>query len=365
MIFCKNCFRDENLRDLLDGMGSVGKGYCKFCGSKNVDLYEDDGDGDLAIAFEERLVEFSHLKTFKEKQFVRQHETLKQVILRWNIFSDKLSGKKIILFLKALLPDLFQRHKYLANELVYLPEIYNRQWLEKHAILKGLSWEDFKQIIKEQNRFHPINMVDYELSEKIFSYLTRYLWPRKKLYRARIEISGVIRKCSKKQLNKNMGIPPIEKRTDGRVSAMGIKCLYLTIDKQTAVSEVRAGLYDRVCVGEFKVLRKTKIADLTLLEKFSFSPFDESTNFKVFEANHYVLKCIASEMLSPLRRSDNTLSYIPTQYFVDLIKRIGYDGVKYRSVMNKEGYCFAMFKPENFDCVDIEKINIDTIKYNE
>lgn len=48
-----------------------------------------------------------------------------------------------------------------------------------------------------------------------------------------------------------MGAPPIDKTTDGRANARGIRCLYLGDTAETTIYETRAGAYDYVTVVNF------------------------------------------------------------------------------------------------------------------
>lgn len=51
----------------------------------------------------------------------------------------------------------------------------------------------------------------------------------------------------------NMSVPPIEKRTAGRVNPDGIGVLYLSTDDKTVLNETRVTAYDYVTIGTFKI----------------------------------------------------------------------------------------------------------------
>ena len=76
-------------------------------------------------------------------------------------------------------------------------------------------------------------------------------------------------------------------------------------------------------------------------------------------------------MSRPLRRSDSTLDYIPTQYIVDFIKSIEhdgapeYDGIEYNSTTNPGGFNLAIFNPELFQCISIDVYDIEELHYNK
>ena len=59
-----------------------------------------------------------------------------------------------------------------------------------------------------------------------------------------------------------MGAPPIDKTTDGRANARGIRCLYLGDTAETTIYETRAGAYDYVTVGKFQLKKDIIVVDL-------------------------------------------------------------------------------------------------------
>lgn len=78
----------------------------------------------------------------------------------------------------------------------------------------------------------------------------------------------------------------------------------------------------------------------------------------------FQLKHFEQELLKPMRRMDDDFSYIPSQYLVDTIKSLGYVGVMYRSVMNKDGTNFALFDEKLFSCEGVSIVKIRDIDYD-
>jgi len=64
----------------------------------------------------------------------------------------------------------------------------------------------------------------------------------------------------------------------------------------------------------------------------------------------------------PIRKRDQILDYIPTQYISEFIKSLGFDGVEYQSSLNSEGYNIAIFKPEKLECFKTNVYEIKDIK---
>lgn len=166
-----------------------------------------------------------------------------------------------------------------------------------------------------------------------------------------------------------MGAPPIDKTTDGRANARGIRCLYLGDTAETTIYEARAGAYDYVTVGKFKLKEDIIVVDLKKINQIS--PFIEGLDCLEYAINKEHLNKINDEMGKIMRRSDSVLDYVPTQYITDFVKSIIHDDVaeyaaiEYKSVMHSEGYNLALFDPDLFECIDTEVFGIDTIDYRK
>ena len=73
-----------------------------------------------------------------------------------------------------------------------------------------------------------------------------------------------------------------------------------------------------------------------------------------------------------MRKSDDVLDYLPTQYIADFVKSITkkdsgesvYQGIEFRSVMNPEGFNLAIFTPDCFEVTDIRMKRINHISYS-
>lgn len=166
-----------------------------------------------------------------------------------------------------------------------------------------------------------------------------------------------------------MGAPPIDKTTDGRANARGIRCLYLGDTAETTIYETRAGAYDYVTVGKFQLKKDIIVVDLKKINQIS--PFIEGLDCLEYAINKEHLNKINDEMGKIMRRSDSPLDYVPTQYITDFVKSIIYDGnpeyagIEYKSVMHNGGYNLALFDPDLFECIETEVYAIETIDYKK
>ena len=91
-----------------------------------------------------------------------------------------------------------------------------------------------------------------------------------------------------------MGAPPIDKTTDGRANARGIRCLYLGDAAETTIYEARAGAYDYVTVGKFRLKKDIIVVDLKKINQIS--PFLEGLDCLEYAINKEHLNKINDEM---------------------------------------------------------------------
>lgn len=152
-----------------------------------------------------------------------------------------------------------------------------------------------------------------------------------------------------------MGMRPAEKARNGRANPVGIPYLYLASDLETAISEIRPSLKDKVTVGRFKLLEPFSIIDLRNVSPFRFV---EDEDFeKLFSMIGYLNK-LGTDLSKPVNPKAAELEYLPTQYLCEFIKSVGYDGVAYNSSLAK-GYNLAIFREEKLKCTRTELYEIE------
>lgn len=182
------------------------------------------------------------------------------------------------------------------------------------------------------------------------SYLVTTYEPDAVFYRARLASEGA---CYHPV---EMGAPPASACTvDGRINARGIRCLYLANTAETTLHEIRAGGFDKACIGSFYPNRKTSVIDLRKIK--DISPFTPGIDdIQSLALNKGYFEQLDEYMSRRSGRGEGSLDYIPTQYIADFIKNgmssDCYDGVVYRSTMNEAGDCYnlAIFDPAAFEC---------------
>lgn len=356
MYCCSDCFRDSEIKGIIQGHGKKkDKGNCDFCGKKKVIVYDLNKDTTLSEMFDGLLDVYTPVSLLPE-DFPREKTDLIKNLLctHWNIFN--LPPDIVYKLIKEICPERYKEQPELFDGPVGIVKILDKKYLDENSILKNYQWEDFLNGIKRVNRFHS----DYINKEVLLRFLS---CTRKRhrvgsiFFRSRIchDESGL--------KPREMGPPPEDKAKAGRVNPEGISILYLSDSKDTTLYEIRAGLYDYVTVGRFKLQKNIDV--INLADIVNISPFIGEIagfDFLQYAVNIQNLKMIGEEIAKPLR-NDNSLDYLPTQYISDFIRSQGYDGIEYISTLHKNGVNLAVFDSSLFKCTKTETCDIRNINY--
>ena len=334
---CVECFHDKQLQTMISANGVIGN--CDFCGSKNVRICSVDTQSDISDLISEAISVYEESDT---------GEPLSQALLNdWGIF-DRTKSSSVDL-IASFCNTIFGDKNFL-NRLVHIPTEY----YERYGIFSGHTWKEFSDVIKEKNRFFNGFFKPDQFATFLSYSVNRY--PKGEMFcRARICDNPSGYKATE------MYSPPFGKRKPGRVNPEGVGVLYLTSDEKTAISEVRAGSFDYLTIGSFRLKKEIKVVDISGLN--DISPALYSSGLETLAVNTRIFSDIAKEIAKPLRRTDSPLEYLPTQYITEFIKSKGYSGVSYKSTMGTGGYNIAAFDETLFECVGVHVVEIKNISY--
>lgn len=359
MIFCENCFKDDVIKAIIKAVPTSTISECPVCKCKTKYLYDTKSQNDLTPYFEELLNIYTPSTSLSTTYPTAEIRTLiDDIKFRWNIFAE-ISRTYIYEILKSICSELYANNPTLFDGTVGIPELYDSSYLATHALLKNHDWDDFVTEIKIQNRYHS-KLINFDILERYCSFIRKTYKADSLFYRARIsERAGY-------PINE-MSAPPSSKSLEGRANARGITCLYLANDIDTTLHEVRAGAFDYISVGTFRLKKDITVVNLRAIA--GISPFVEGLEYLDHAINKQYLEKINTEMSKPLRRSDSTLDYVPTQYIADFIKSIEhngkqeYDGIEYNSTMNPCGHNLAIFNPDLFECIRVNVYDVEKLQY--
>lgn len=353
-----NCFEDVEIRTIITSIGE--NGTCDLTQEKDVYIYDTESvseDYDIKAYFLE-IIDVYTPESMLPSDFPKENLKMLEEILvsDWSIFSvPKESVKQIIV---AICKSEYSEDSKIFSERVGLEKLCDSDFLKRNCLTRESSWEKFTTSIKSINRFHS-NHINLELLKKFFEspVMQRLICKGDtEFFRARIADENGFKKDE-------MGPPPMGLISAGRVNSQGIRCLYLSNDEITTIHEIRARDFDYISIGNFKAKKELRIVDLSNLDRIS--PFSMDVfNAEWFSINMSILKKISREIAKPLRRQDSELDYLPSQYIADYVKSLGYDGICFRSTLNREGVNYAIFDSKTFECVDVKLVHIDSVEYD-
>lgn len=347
MICCSKCFKDIEIKDVIKGLG-IRKETCPLCERNDVYIYDTDINNELEDLFS-GLLEIYSSRTESEEYGT----TLTQELIdTWEVFD--LEKEEVDKLLKKICVNLYREKPSLFTNIVTVSEYNDKEYMEKYSILRCENWNDFVKEITDELRYHT-DLLNKESFSNILSLLEIPIYKeRTSYYRARI-VNNLYYGST------DIGAPPKEKATDGRANSRGIPCLYLASSEETASKEIRAGLHDKLSIGKF--IPKKDLSIINLMNIDTISPF-VIENPQFLHVNKRHLKRIGKELSKTLRSNSSDLEYLPTQYISDFIKSLGYDGIKYKSTLNPEGYNLAVFDVNSFEVEEVKNYTIDSINTN-
>ena len=131
-----------------------------------------------------------------------------------------------------------------------------------------------------------------------------------------------------------IGPPPADVATAGRMNAQGIPVFYGAEDLSTCVAEIRAPVGSFVVAARFKLSRPVRLLDLNALEHaYADVSLFEPESFS-HQSRAAFLRWLANEISRPVSPLDETSEYLPTQALAEYLANrscSNLDGIIYRS----------------------------------
>ena len=257
-------------------------------------------------------------------------------------------NKQISKAMKPFLKDLESIQRQYAPILKKMS-----QWAEEYTNFKEYilsEWAALDEELKTKNRYFPESSF-IEIFEEfcVLEYLYSIVSTQEELYRARIY---------NKQDDTEKGIefqgygkagsdaPPPSYSGIGRGNPNGISYLYTAQDLDTAISEIQPNVGQMVSVAKIKLTEEIKIFDFDRIfenEEYtedSHEEFQKRARNSVYGVFRFF--SIMSEIFSTPSKGDST-NYYATQYISEFIKKKGYDGIRFKSSLNKNGSNIVLF----------------------
>lgn len=340
MKFCKECFKDPELRAQIEVLGH--KGTCPICGKKETWIYDSEIDEDNSSVVDniESILRIYKIESELPNTYLSQDvKSIYECLMEdWDIFNGNIEQIKVIV--EEIVHESWDISDKILSNNVGIPELYDENFLASKTIMGQHTWKQFKKSIRNVNRFHSAGFINLNLLAEILNETEILIKKDEKFYRARVSNGKSIKGFKASE----MGAPPDDVASPGRANSKGQSCLYLASEKGTTVKEIRAHAFDYVTIATFKLQRDLKIIDLSSITHIS--PFYSNTDKVTYLLNEKVLREMESDLSKPMSRWDSDLDYLPTQYISDYVRWLGYDGVKYKSTFDKDAYNLAIFDTE-------------------
>ncbi len=328
---CTECFIDIELKGFINS-NSNKTGNCDFC---------ENHDKPLVDVLE---LQAMFITLFDIYQIDTNGFSLEEALQNdWSIFNTN-SKLKIVELINALCQGLDEEYRELLAGLVRIvvPD-------ETKELIQN--WESFKEEIKKGNRFFFNNKANLQSIENILPI--RGYSKGKIFYRSRISDYEFGHPVDK------MGKPPYKLSKSGRANPKGIPYLYLAQSIETTMYEARATFLDYVSIGKFVLEEDINV--ISLRTSYQVSPWSDFS-LEDYIKNKQLLDRFETDLAKPLRRQDNELDYLPTQYLCEYIKSLGYDGVEYGSSLHDGGINLVVFNDEKLTCKSVEVHEVSKIE---
>ena len=269
-------------------------------------------------------------------------EDIKQKNSQWKSFEDELIYKNRFSVKHAVIDEI---HECQANAVTIRKKdsvLYRARVFEKsnfNRLVKyylqesGYSKSDIEKILNEWTDEQKILSLMPEIYSDYDYDQTPELVKAQKKWKRYVRYKGWNAEDS--------GAPPADFIGNGRANPDHIRYLYLSEDPVTPVYEVRPIIGDTVSVAKFKLLKDVRLYDLTF-------DIHDIENDEVVELPR-LYNTIGAMFSRPY--NGDASKYLPTQYIAEEIKNMGFDGLRFRSSLNKNGYNVVLFNPD--DCVAV------------
>jgi hypothetical protein len=340
---CEPCCRADLLKILV--ASSTTTGQCSVCGKPNQQVVETNvRDFILAI---KALIRYHYSEfDYHSKLGGESFQTLLSVenpIIRINPKLDKLEYED---FLLSFLEDM-DNDQQITLFTAYGRDIYN------HSVMRAISEGESALIaaitekLKNKNHFLVEDEYQTKLAE-ICEHVSISVDSGSVWHRARI---GAKKRAAdfdynltqesyyfEPYSNETLAAPPVGTTSAGRLNRPGVSYLYLASDQDTALTEVRPHPGEYVSLGSFSIKKIQRIADLSLHRL--------ADHFRSDKELELLETIIAMETaLATAAPPSNRQLYSLTQFLAEVFRKLGFDGVKFRSTVGV-GANLVLFDPE-------------------
>jgi len=343
---CDNCFNDKEIKGFIFS-NSTQTDKCDFCNTENANVIDPR---ELEELFQPVINLFRPIGALyiKGPQPMLLHERIQK---QWKIFNFSDLGI-IKRLLAEIVSGLYQEKDLFLNSPVEIEVLFQKF---SPSVIHEQRWDHFAEEIKYKNRYFLNETIDLRLLKFLLSSLLKKYKPGKIFYRGRISNSDGF-------LISEMGKPPSDKAHSGRANPNGISYLYVSTTLETTLYETRSSYLDFLSVAQFKLTDTLNV--ISLREISGISPFVLGENLEEYVIHQKYLSRLEKELSKPIRRFDQELDYLPSQYLCEYAKFLGYDAIEYGSSLKKGGINLAVFNDQKLESKKVTVYEITSMELN-
>lgn len=344
---CSGCFNNKFIKNYITENHLSEKSNCPYCGSKNVNVIELGALRELFI----HCIDKAYTIENDAADDKVSHSISDIFSYNEDVFSDKVNGDALLrdVFMSGINPSDADTDPYV--------DIDSERFYVK-GISKGMegsvayqAWESFKYEAMHFNRYFDFSGED---RAAYLWQLNRYLRiidieKNASFYRART-FESMPDLTKDFDIYIEMGPPPAESvRQENRMSPAGIPYLYLSDDKNTALSECNDDIAN-VLVARFVTKVKMRIVDLSdtwRIERASI--FSSDYDHDDYWINDFI-SFLVKELSRPVNKyEDASYEYTLTQLVAEYLRMLDYDGICYNSSKGKGKNYVFFYGPKSYE----------------
>lgn len=275
----------------------------------------------------------------------------------WNEYRSKALKltEPVVKELEAYFEDIFgdnipQYTLSLTTSLYRARQIKNYEWDQVEVNINRLKEDYFKMLltdsdikmIEESDSFVSFEMayflksfeqkdLDENQLNKLYEFNKKYSDPRR--------FYGFPKsKC---------GVPPKKYRKNGRLNTKMDAYLYLALEKDTAIYEMRPSISSTYSLAKCNPIKELLLVDLRSAQK----------GIKV---DNFIASSLAEKVSDPNTDNDDKFYHI-TQCLSHFLQNKNYDGIIYTSAIKKDGTNIILFDKKKVNFKSSEIVSIDNI----
>lgn len=284
-------------------------------------------------------------------------------ILKINPSQDDIDREDVIL---SFLEDVNDRQMQVEVFTAYGRDIYNYYPHTPVSAGESRILDYASKALAEKNYF--LVEDEYEtILRPIMPYISSTINAGTRWHRARMgakpraadfnEVGGAPRYFYEPHKDKAIGSPPVGVATGGRVNRPGVSYLYLASDTATAAAEIRPHPGELVSVGSFEITKELRIVDLRSHDLTKLWRNDS-------ELEMLELIIAMERVFATAAPPSNRGAYTLTQFLGEIFRRLGFDGVIFRSTVG-DGDNLVAFDPANAEWISGSSrvIDVKRVRY--